>query len=82
MVFEDLIVLSQVIYSLALCPVPCKNGGECVNPTSNECRCPQGFQGQYCENGKLCLYILCTLLLTEGSASENTLQGGILFLNT
>ena len=65
MVFEDLIVLSQVIYSLALCPVPCKNGGECVNPTSNECRCPQGFQGQYCENGKLYVCIFLALSYSQ-----------------
>ena len=66
-----------MIYFLALCPVPCKNGGECVNPTSNECRCPKGYQGQYCENGKY-IFFPSVRLDPKYSAQSHMLQSEIL----
>ena len=48
-----------------------------MNPTSNECRCPKGYQGQYCENGKY-LFFLSVQLDPRYSAQPNMLQGKIL----
>ena len=32
---------------LAICRVPCKNGGKCIKP--DVCKCQSGFKGKYCE---------------------------------
>lgn len=33
---------------------PCKNGATCVNTLGGyQCRCPNGFQGKHCDQGRL-----------------------------
>ena len=32
----------------AICKKPCKNGGVCVNPSTNQCECPPGYRGKTC----------------------------------
>ena len=55
---------------------PCRNGGQCISPTSNcssttcsaSCLCPAGTSGIYCEEIDLCSNIIC---LNGGICSTN-----------
>ena len=38
------------LFNLAICKVPCTNGGRCIGP--DRCACPYGYTGRQCELGK------------------------------
>lgn len=44
--------LINVVFPLAICILPCLNGGRCSAPY--KCSCPDGYEGVRCQTGKDC----------------------------
>ena len=61
----------------AICKIGCKNGGTCMNPFSNECRCPQGYIGAYCEKRKW----YCNEMTISSSCDVITFHAFLVSLN-
>ena len=44
-----LIVISMMLYHVAICDPPCQNEGQCTSP--GVCACLRGWSGEQCEQG-------------------------------
>ena len=45
-------ILLLYFSSQGICKKPCMNGGQCIDPFKNLCRCKKGFCGLTCEKSK------------------------------
>lgn len=71
---EDNSFLWSSLFSLAICILPCLNGGRCVAPY--QCDCPHGWTGSRCHMGKTShlhfFSLFGTLLAIPTSSSPGT----------
>lgn len=62
--WEMIIFTGSLLLSLAICILPCLNGGRCVAPY--QCNCPPGWTGSRCHMGKTPFTsIILTLFVTR-----------------